>query len=72
MRRRLPPKPPHNPDGMYILDPETGSEVFLTWAELESACKAMMDPSNAFVMAQEFGKIDYRLDPTYNLRKQRK
>lgn len=70
-RRRLPPAP-EALDGIYLINPEDGTEVFIPFNDLHGICRDMMDPYNAQVTAETFGKVDWKQDPTYNLRKERK
>ncbi len=66
-RRKLPPAPPENPDGTWLPDHERKMEVFITWEDLHYICRDMMDPRNAGFL----GKMDWRNDPTYNMRRKK-
>ena len=70
-RKRLPPKPPANPNGMYILHPDTGKEYYMPFKVLEQMCQEIMAPHNAEAVESELGKMDWRNDPTYNLQRKR-
>jgi hypothetical protein len=69
-RRGLPPPAPM-PDGLYLLDPQTNTEHFISWEDLSYLCKDMVNPSNADVVERELGKLHWRNDPTYNLRRRK-
>lgn len=51
--------------GMYIH--RDGVEHFITFEELQTICQAIMHPINESVVEQQFGKMHYSKDPTYNM-----
>lgn len=69
-RKPLPPIPKGDPKGMFVNTPE--GEIFVTFEELQQVCSDVMHPMNAFAVRQELGKMDWRDDPTYHMKKQRK
>ncbi len=69
-RRKLPPAPLANPDGVWLPDHERKTEVFIHWDELQYMCRDMMNPANAG-FAEDLGKMDWRKDPTYNMRRKK-
>jgi hypothetical protein len=70
-RRRLPPAPPQL-DGVYFADPESPTgETFITFEQLKAGAEELMDPRLAQLVARDFGKIPYQVDPTYNMRKKK-
>lgn len=62
MKRHRYPKPEPPKDGMFLMDPDTGKEAFITWEELNQACREIMGAPE-----YETGKPNYKNDPTYNL-----
>lgn len=63
--RRPPPAPQGDPNGDFF------GGVFISWDELEYSCREVMRSANARIVEQELGKMDWRKDPTYNLRRKR-
>jgi hypothetical protein len=63
------PKP--DPGGIYLFDHTTGREHFMPYDHLHRLAQDLMDPANAQVVAEALGKMHYKNDPTYNLRKKR-
>lgn len=59
-----------NPTGIYIVDPRTRTEVFVSFDDLHEACKEIMTLPDSYI-ANETGKIHYSEDPTYNLRRKK-
>ncbi len=62
-RRRLPPKPEMDPDGMWMHDPWTGGETFVRFDQLAEAC--------ADEIVNNDTKPSWKSDPTYNLKRKR-
>lgn len=67
--RKLGPIPQGDPHGFTIHEPNCPSTAFITFAEIEDLCSAIMDPRNEAFVENELGKPHYSRDPTYNLRK---
>lgn len=63
-RKRLLPKPIAPEGGIYIRDPDTVGEVFVSWEELQQACSECIKAPDYVT-----GKDYYKNDPTYNARK---
>ncbi len=61
--------PKADPGGVYLTDPTTGREHFMSYKDLHLLAKDLMDPVNASAVAQYMGKVHYKDDPTYNLRR---
>lgn len=70
-RRKLPPAPQGDPNGTWIPDHERGTEIFVPFEDLHYMCRDVMDPRNADAVEDYLGKMDWRKDPTYNLRRKR-
>lgn len=51
---------------MYLLDPTTGQEVFMSWEELNQTCKELIDAPEWMT-----GKPYFKRDETYNLRRRK-
>lgn len=67
--RKLGPIPTGDPSGFFVREPEGQGEAFITFAEVEETCQLIMDPANASLVENQLGKMDWKDDPTYNLRR---
>jgi hypothetical protein len=70
-RRKLPPAPQGDPNGTWLPDHENRSEVFVPFEDLQFMCRDIMNPANADAVESYFGKMNWRDDPTYNLRRKK-
>lgn len=68
-RKRLPPLPEPDPHGMWLFNPVDRTEIYIPFEVIHEDCKMIMDPRNARLVEQELGKVDWRNDPTYHMRK---
>jgi len=71
-RRKLPPAPQGDPNGTWLPDHEAKTEIFVPFEDLQYMCKDVMDPRNAEAVEYHLGKMDYKHDPTYNLRRKKR
>jgi hypothetical protein len=70
-RKKLPPAPQGHPDGTWLPDHERKTEVFVHFEDLHFMCRDVMKPENSHFVEQDLGKMDYKDDPTYNLRRKK-
>lgn len=68
-RRLEATRPTEDIGGLYIYDGNNGYD-FLSWEEVEAACRGTMNTPEYFA-AQEYGKMHYKSDPTYEMRRRR-
>lgn len=70
-RRLETSKPSAPPNGMFFFDQITGhGEVFITFDELKQAANEIMTYPD-HIVEHEVGKMNYRRDPTYEMRRKR-
>jgi hypothetical protein len=74
LRRRQKPRPYVEYGGMWFTNPYNGTEVFITWEQVEQTCQFAISDFEAG-NPQYTGSGDlvksWKDDPTYNLRSQR-
>lgn len=64
------PKPTAPEDGMYIVDRDTGEEVFVLFTTLSESAHQIMTMPEGFV-EDATGKMPWQRDPTYNMKRKR-
>jgi hypothetical protein len=71
-RRKLEPLPEYN--GVFLPYNDgvnCRGEDFISFDDLHQICKDSMHPANSDFMEYDCGKMDWRKDPTYHMRKTR-